>query len=108
MLLTPTLHATCTCCHQRTCIPPTAPVRTPLRETVSEAAQICNLVRVTEHVCVRACVCVCMYVQVGESYERAYTDMVRVQQITELEEVIAYKKVRHMVCACMAGKQAHV
>ena len=28
---------------------------------------------------------------VGESYERAYTDMVRVQQLTELEEVIAYK-----------------
>jgi FKBP12-rapamycin complex-associated protein len=29
---------------------------------------------------------------VGESYERAYTDMVRVQQLTELEEVIAYKE----------------
>ena len=29
---------------------------------------------------------------VGESYERAYTDMVRVQQLTELEEVIKYKK----------------
>ena len=27
---------------------------------------------------------------VGESYERAYGDMVRVQQLTELEEVIAY------------------
>ena len=25
---------------------------------------------------------------VGESYERAYTDMVRVQQLAELEEVI--------------------
>ncbi|GBF92738.1 hypothetical protein Rsub_05107 [Raphidocelis subcapitata] len=29
---------------------------------------------------------------VGESYERAYTDMVRVQQLTELEEVIAYTR----------------
>ncbi|GIL87381.1 hypothetical protein Vretimale_1690 [Volvox reticuliferus] len=29
---------------------------------------------------------------VGESYERAYTDMVRVQQLAELEEVIAYKQ----------------
>lgn len=29
---------------------------------------------------------------VGESYERAYTDMVRVQQLTELEEVIEYKE----------------
>eukprot|EP00899_Mesostigma_viride_P025256 jgi/Mesvir1/5915/Mv00684-RA.1 len=28
---------------------------------------------------------------VGESYERAYGDMVRVQQLTELEEVIDYK-----------------
>lgn len=28
---------------------------------------------------------------VGESYERAYTDMVRVQQLAELEEVVAYK-----------------
>ena len=27
---------------------------------------------------------------VGESYERAYGAMVRVQQLTELEEVIAY------------------
>lgn len=27
---------------------------------------------------------------VGESYDRAYGDMVRVQQLTELEEVIAY------------------
>lgn len=25
---------------------------------------------------------------VGESYERAYTDMVRVQQLAELEEVV--------------------
>ena len=29
---------------------------------------------------------------VGESYDRAYGDMVRVQQLTELEEVIAYSK----------------
>ncbi len=29
---------------------------------------------------------------VGESYERAYTDMIRVQQLAELEEVISYKK----------------
>eukprot|EP00798_Chlamydomonas_sp_ICE-L_P022753 gene22753-29921_t len=28
---------------------------------------------------------------VGESYERAYTDMIRVQQLTELEEMIGYK-----------------
>lgn len=27
---------------------------------------------------------------VGESYERAYGDMVRVQQLTELEEVISF------------------
>ena len=27
---------------------------------------------------------------VGESYERAYGDMVRVQQLTELEEVMQY------------------
>lgn len=27
---------------------------------------------------------------VGESYERAYGDMVRVQQLTELEEVITF------------------
>ena len=27
---------------------------------------------------------------VGESYERAYRDMVRVQQLQELEEAIAY------------------
>lgn len=31
---------------------------------------------------------------VGESYERAYTDMIRVQQLTELEEVIEYKWAR--------------
>lgn len=30
---------------------------------------------------------------VGESYERAYSDMIRVQQLAELEEVVAYKKV---------------
>ncbi len=29
---------------------------------------------------------------VGESYERAYGDMVRVQQLTELEEVIEYSQ----------------
>uniref|UniRef100_A0A7R9YR22 Serine/threonine-protein kinase TOR n=1 Tax=Chlamydomonas euryale TaxID=1486919 RepID=A0A7R9YR22_9CHLO len=29
---------------------------------------------------------------VGESYERAYSDMVRVQQLAELEEVVAYKR----------------
>ena len=29
---------------------------------------------------------------VGESYERAYSDMVRVQQLTELDEVMLYKK----------------
>ena len=29
---------------------------------------------------------------VGESYERAYSDMVRVQQLTELDEVMIYKK----------------
>ena len=30
---------------------------------------------------------------VGESYERAYGDMVRVQQLTELEEVIRYQQI---------------
>ena len=30
---------------------------------------------------------------VGESYERAYPDMVRVQQLTELEEVIRLHQV---------------
>jgi FKBP12-rapamycin complex-associated protein len=29
---------------------------------------------------------------VGESYERAYSDMVRVQQLAELDEVVQYKK----------------
>ncbi len=29
---------------------------------------------------------------VGESYERAYTDMVRLQQLAELEEVVAVKQ----------------
>jgi hypothetical protein len=33
----------------------------------------------------------CILPQVGESYERAYSDMVRVQQLTELEEVIDYR-----------------
>lgn len=28
---------------------------------------------------------------VGESYERAYGDMVRVQQLTELEDILTYK-----------------
>ena len=28
---------------------------------------------------------------VGESYERAYADMVRVQQLTELEEIVIVK-----------------
>ena len=30
---------------------------------------------------------------VGESYERAYTDMIRVQQLAELEEVVEYKSI---------------
>ena len=29
---------------------------------------------------------------VGESYERAYSDMVRVQQLAELDEVVLYQK----------------
>jgi FKBP12-rapamycin complex-associated protein len=29
---------------------------------------------------------------VGESYERAYADMLRVQQLTELEEILAVKR----------------
>ena len=29
---------------------------------------------------------------VGESYERAYRDMIRVQQLQELEEAIAYSR----------------
>eukprot|EP00959_Pyramimonas_sp_CCMP1952_P349878 7330669-Pyramimonas_sp.AAC.1 len=34
---------------------------------------------------------------VGESYERAYGAMVRVQQLTELEEVITYGLLGHQV-----------
>ncbi len=42
---------------------------------------------------------------VGESYERAYTDMVRLQQLAELEEVVAVKQALGMraggwSCAC--------
>lgn len=36
---------------------------------------------------------------VGESYDRAYGDMVRVQQLTELEEVIRYSQL-HNDCEC--------
>lgn len=39
---------------------------------------------------------------VGESYERAYGDMVRVQQLTELEEVIRYSQL-HADCAPLDG-----
>lgn len=38
---------------------------------------------------------------VGESYDRAYGDMVRVQQLTELEEVIAYTQA-HTSCAALS------
>jgi hypothetical protein len=40
---------------------------------------------------------------VGESYERAYTDMVRVQQLTELEEVIAFKEALSRWGVCGGG-----
>ena len=40
---------------------------------------------------------------VGESYERAYSDMVRVQQLTELEEVIDYKEAMARCGNCGAG-----
>ena len=33
---------------------------------------------------------------VGESYERAYQNMVRVQQLTELEETIDYSLAFHL------------
>lgn len=43
---------------------------------------------------------------VGESYERAYADMVRVQQLTELEEVVVVKlaeKVANGACTAPGG-----
>jgi len=42
---------------------------------------------------------------VGESYERAYTDMVRVQQLTELEEVIAYQRSASKKAASLTTQQ---
>lgn len=36
---------------------------------------------------------------VGESYERAYGDMVRVQQLTELEEILAARAREAMAVA---------
>lgn len=47
---------------------------------------------------------------VGESYERAYGDMVRVQQLTELEEVIRYSQLDAdcapppPLCCCGGGR----
>ncbi len=40
---------------------------------------------------------------VGESYERAYTDMIRVQQLAELDEVIDYKQALAMQHGVAAG-----
>ncbi len=45
---------------------------------------------------------------VGESYERAYTDMIRVQQLTELEEVISYKRALARRPADAAGSDAQI
>ena len=42
---------------------------------------------------------------VGESYERAYPDMVRVQQLTELEEVIEYSQA-DSICNGEAGQHS--
>ena len=39
----------------------------------------------------RELLCVDMAALVGESYERAYADMVRMQQLTELEEIVVVK-----------------
>uniref|UniRef100_A0A7S3R516 Serine/threonine-protein kinase TOR n=1 Tax=Dunaliella tertiolecta TaxID=3047 RepID=A0A7S3R516_DUNTE len=43
---------------------------------------------------------------VGESYERAYTDMVRVQQLTELEEVVEFKAALERQGGGSAGAEA--
>ncbi|PNW79096.1 hypothetical protein CHLRE_09g400553v5 [Chlamydomonas reinhardtii] len=45
---------------------------------------------------------------VGESYERAYTDMVRVQQLAELEEVCAYKQALDRRAADPGGSEARI
>ena len=40
---------------------------------------------------------------VGESYERAYADMLRVQQLTELEEILAVKRAQEEEAAVFVG-----
>ncbi|GLC61314.1 hypothetical protein PLESTB_001742500 [Pleodorina starrii] len=45
---------------------------------------------------------------VGESYERAYTDMVRVQQLAELEEVVAYKQALERRAADPSGSDSRI
>ena len=40
---------------------------------------------------------------VGESYERAYGDMVRAQQLTELEETIDYSLASHYTSGAPFG-----
>lgn len=47
---------------------------------------------------------------VGESYERAYGDMVRVQQLTELEEVITFSNAVSLSNGdpFVAGKQPQI
>ncbi|KAG2491268.1 hypothetical protein HYH03_010473, partial [Edaphochlamys debaryana] len=45
---------------------------------------------------------------VGESYERAYTDMVRVQQLAELEEVVAYKQALERRLVDPSGSDARI
>ena len=44
---------------------------------------------------------------VGESYERAYGDMVRVQQLTELEEVIGYSNALTLCSGDAAAAELH-
>ncbi|GFR45445.1 hypothetical protein Agub_g6841, partial [Astrephomene gubernaculifera] len=45
---------------------------------------------------------------VGESYERSYTDMVRVQQLAELEEVCAYKQALERRAADPSGSDSRI
>lgn len=45
---------------------------------------------------------------VGESYERAYGDMVRVQQLTELEEILTVKQTELTPVNGELGRSAHV
>ena len=42
----------------------------------------------------------------GESYERAYQNMVRVQQLTELEETIEYSLAFQLAQGALSSEQA--